>query len=312
MQQGNATFRQDIADVLQENNLGEGEFVGEQIMPIMPVAAKSGQFAKLAFAGVKTKAVDDKRASTGNYNEVTHEVSTDNYTSVKRGLIEPVDDDDAKVLGKYFDAEVSAANHCRYYLRLNREARIAAIAFSTSVMAGYTSAVSTKWSTAATCTPVADVEYAKELITVNLNGMRGAGARIIGVGNITARRHLRASSDIKDRVYAGGNVQRGLISEAQIAEILGLDAVYFSALKRGGSDIWGATKFGIYLVSTSTQLRSAPMFGKTMLWRDSTPTDMMVETYRDENRESDIVRVKHHSVEKLLTARAGYLYTNIT
>jgi len=312
MQRGNATFRQDIADVLQENNLGEGEFMGEQIMPVMPVGARSGEFAKLAFANVKTKAVDDKRAASGNYNEVTHEVTSDTYTCLKRGLVEPVDDDDAKVLGNYFDAEVSAADHLRYYLRLNREARIAAIAFSTSVMSSYTSAVTTAWSTAATCTPVADVELAKEKITLQLNGLRGSGVRIIGCGNITARRYLRASSDIKDRVYGGGNKQAGIISEQQLADQLGLDAVYFSGLKRGGSDIWNASRFGIYLVSESRNLRSSAQFGKTMLWRDSTPTDMMVETYREEARESDMVRVKHHSVEKLLTARAGYLLTNIS
>jgi len=311
MQQGNATFRQDIADVLQENALGEGQFVGEEIMPILPVGAKSGQFAKLAFAGVKTKAVDDKRASTGNYNEVTHEVSTDTYTCLKRGLVEPVDDDDAKVLGKYFDAEVSAADHCRYYLRLNREARIAAIAFSTTVMAGYTSAVTTPWATIATCTPVADVILAKEKLILNLNGMVGAGSRIIGVGNLTARRFLVSSTDIKGRVYAGGNVQSADITDEQLARVLGLDAVYFSGLKRGGSDIWNADRFGVYLTSTSGQLRSVPHFGRVMLWRDSTPTDMMVETYREEARESDMVRVKHNSVEKLLTARAGYLFTNI-
>jgi hypothetical protein len=93
---------------------------------------------------------------------------------------------------------------------------------------------------------------------------------------------------------------------------LGLDGVYFSGLKRGGSDIWNAARFGVYLVSGATNLRSAPQYGRVMLWRDSTPADMMVETYRDEGRESNVVRVKHHSVEKLLTARAGYLLTNIT
>ena len=312
MQRGNATFRQDIADVLQENNLGEGEFVGEEIFPIMPVGARSGEFAKLAFGSVKTKAVDDKRASSGNYNEVTHEVSSDTYTCLKRGLVEPVDDDDADVLGTYFDAEVSAADHLRYYLRLNREARIAAIAFSTTVMSSYTSAVSTAWSTAATCTPVADVALAKEKITLQLNGMRGSGARLVGVGNLTARRYLATCSDIKDRHYSGGNVNRADPTDEQLAEILGLDAVYFSGLKRGGSDVWNASRFGVYLVSRSMNLRSAPHFGRVMLWRDSTPTDMMVETYRDEGRESNMVRVKHHSVEKLLSARAGYLLTNIS
>ena len=103
-----------------------------------------------------------------------------------------------------------------------------------------------------------------------------------------------------------------MVGDEALAAILGLDGLYFSGLKRGGSDIWSAARFGVYLVSAATNLRSSPQFGRVMLWRDSTPTDMMSETYRDEGRESNMVRVKHHSTEKLLTARAGYLLTNIT
>lgn len=312
MQKGSTVLRQDIADILQENALGEGQFAGEQIMPIMPVGAKAGQFAKLAFSTVKTVAVDDKRASSGNYNEVTHEIETDTYTCFKRGLEEPVDDDDAILLGSYFDAETSAADLCRYYLRLNREARIAAIAFSGSVMASYTAAATTPWSTIATATPVDDISKAKENMLLNINGMYGAGAKIIGVGNLTAKRYLLNCTDIKDRHFSGGNVNRKEMTNEELAAVLGLDDIVFSGLKRGGSSIWDATKFGIYVTSPSTQLRSTPVFGKTMLWRDSTPTDMMVETYRDDTRESEIVKVKHNSVEKLITARAGYLLTSVT
>jgi len=311
MQKGSAVFRQDIGDVLQENNLGAGQFVGNVIMPIMPVGVRAGEFAKIAFATAKTKAVDDKKASGGNYNEVKHEVTSDTFTCLKRGLIEAVSDDDALVLGKYFDAEVSAADFCRYYLMLNREARVAAIAFSPAVMASYTAGVTVKWSTLATATPVADCDLAIETITKNLNGMVSGPTKIVGVGNISARRYLKNTTDIKGRVFAGGNVGT-TISDPQLAEILGLDEIHFSAAARGGSDIWNAGRFGIYVVSESTNLRSVAQFGRTMLWRDSTPTDMMVESYRDEAREADMVRVKHNSTEKLLTARAGYLLTNIS
>ena len=272
---------------------------------------KNGIFAKVAFAETQTSAVDDKRGSSGNYNEVTHEATTDTFNCQKRGLIEAVDDDDAITLGRYFDAELAAANFVRYYLMLNREARQAAIAFSLTVMSGFTTAATVAWSTPATAEPVSDVEKAKNKIVDSLNGMVGDGSKIIGIGNNTARQQLRATADIKDRVYAGGNVQAGQVSEQQLAQILGLDEVHFSGLKRSGTDIWNTGRFGIFIVSESMQIKSVPHFGRTMLWRDSTPTDMMVDTYRDENRESNIVRVKHNTVEKLLTARAGHLITGI-
>lgn len=308
---GTAQFRQDIGDALMENALGAGQFIGEKIFPIFNVNVKDGKFGKIAFDETQTGAVDDKRGSSGNYNEINHQATTDTFNTEKRGLIEPVDDDDALVLGRYFDAELAAANFAKYYLMLNREAREAAIAFSTAVMSGFTTGAAFLWSSVATAQPVADVEKAKNKIIDSLNGMVGDSSKIIGIGNNSSRQLLRATDDVKDRVYAGGNVQAGQISEAQLAEILGLDEVHFSALKRGGTEIWDKTRFGVYVVSESEQIRSVPHFGRLFLWRDSTPTDMMVETYRDENRESNIVRVKHSTVEKLLTARAGHLITAI-
>lgn len=309
---GNATFRQDLADMLQENQLGAGQFLGMQIFPLFPVGAKSGKFAKLAFTEVKTAAVDDKRASTGHYNRITHEVTTDNYTCLKYGLEEPVDDDDAKTLAKYFNAELSAAMLCQYYLMLNREKRIADIAFdATTVMASYKTAAAVAWSTSATAVPVKDVEGAKNSLIDQLNGMVGGGARIIGIGNNSARKDLRASADVKDRVYGGGNKQAGEITEQQLADILGLDAVYFSGIKRAGSAVWSTTQFGIYVTSAAMEMKTVAHFGRIMLWRDSTPTDMMAESYREEAAESDIIRVKHNTDEKLLTARAGHLLTGI-
>jgi len=309
MQTGNATFRQDIAQVIQENMLGAGQFVGLEVMPLLPVDARNGSFSKIAFSTVKTKAVDDKRGTSGYYNEVVHEVEEDTYNCKKRGLVEPVDDDDALVLGAYFDAEVSAADHCRYYLQLNREKRISTIAFATST--SYKDDAIAKWDDATNAQPVKDVDLAKNALIDQVNGMVGGGARIIGIGNNKARTNLRSTDDIKNRAYGGGNIQTTTISDAQLAEILGLDGVYFSGLKQAGSDIWASTIFGLFIVYDGQNLRSVPHYGRTMLWRDSTPTDMMVETYRDEGRESDMVRVKHNSVEKRLVDRAHRLITTI-
>lgn len=311
MQAGDTIFRTEISDVLRENNMGAGQFVAEEIMPIMNVGKQNGSFAKIAFSSIRTKAVDDRRAPGSKYNRIRQAVTKDTYDTVERGLELPIDKNDNLILQVYFDTEVEAATAIEYYLRLNREARMAAIAFSTSVMTGRTAAVTTAWD-AANSTPVKDVENAKEQITRNLNGTSGPGSRIIGVGNLSLRKELANNTDIKNRHYSGGNVNRQSPTDAQLAEILGLDAVYFSGASRGGSDIWGATKFGIYQVSSSNMLKVVPSFGRIMLWNESTPVDMMVETYWQNDINSNVVRVSHNSVEKTLTTRAGYLLTGVT
>ncbi len=77
----NATHRQDLGDILHENALGEGQFVGNMIMPLFNVGVRAGQFARFAFGEVKTRTVDDKRGRLGNYNQIQHETTNDTYVT---------------------------------------------------------------------------------------------------------------------------------------------------------------------------------------------------------------------------------------
>ncbi len=309
--QNNTTYRRDLVDVLEENMLGAGQFVGEMVMPSFSVDAESGKFAKIDFDTVKTAVVEDRRGPSGNYNQVQHATSKDTYTTIDRGLEELVDVRDSATIGKFFDAEKKAAAFCQYYLRLNREARVASFAFDDTVMAASTFAAGVKWDVPATAKPVDNIQEARNLLITQMNGMLGEDIKIIGIGNNTARRDLMETDDIKDRAYGGGNLQPGLITETQLALILGLDEVRFSGLLRGGSDIWTNTKFGIYAVSSSTELRVTPQFGRSFTWGDTGENDIVVESYHSDARRSEVVRVRMDSVEKVLSTRAGVLITAV-
>jgi len=306
----NANWRQDIADVLMENQLGEGQFIGEQVFPILNVAAQDGRFHKIAFGEVKTAAVTDTADGHSEANIVTHETTTDTYATVLRKLKEFVGQRDNARFANAFDAEVAAADLCRYYIRLNREKRIADIVFDVSnEMASYNGAVTTAWSTAATAMPVDDVETAKQKIVQNINGMAGRG-RFIGIGHGDNRRLLRATTDIKDRwTQSNGKSNMADVTDEQLATALGLDAVYFSELKQGGSNVWTNSQFGVYLVSDDPMLKSVPRIGNTMLWTDSSPTDLAVKSWETEDPEGTWVMVKTDTDEKLVSARCGYVLT---
>jgi len=307
----NAAVRQDIADVLIEHALGAGEFIGLRAMPIFASEVKNGKFAKLAFSQVKTKVTAD-RAPGSNYNQVQHEVTSDTFDAQEYGLEEPVDDGEALVLGRYFDAEIAAAAFAQYYVMLKQEQRINSLLFDTATtFASYTSAVTTPWSTAATATPVADVEYAKEQIRRQIGGKMMNGTRFVGLLNSTTMRNLRNTSDIKDRVkYTQGGL-RNQLSNQEIADALGIDELHDSAVQYNGSDIWSTSKFGLYLVSDNPAIRRAAHVGRSFQWTQDCPDNALVESYRDDSRRSEIVRVRQHVDEKILSARCGYVYTNI-
>ena len=309
----NANWRQDIAEILKENQLGEGQFIHEEVFPIVPVGAQTGRFHKIAFSEVQTGAVDDLGNGSAEANQVQHETTSDTYGTVLRKLKEFISDEDKARFDNVFDAEVAAADLCRYYIRSNREKRVADIVFDVATeMVDYNSAVTTAWSTAATATPVKDVETAKNALIDQVNGMVSGRARIIGVGHNSVRALLKATTDFKGR-WTGGNTKSTMadLTDEQIAATLGLDAVYFSGLKQGGSNIWTNTQFGIYIVSDDPSLESVVRIGNTLLWRGGSEEDLMVKTWETEDPEGTWAFVKTHTDEKLYTARAGHVLTGV-
>ena len=216
---------------------------------------------------------------------------------------------DATRFDDLFDPEVSAADHLRYYIRLNREVRIATIveAIANTVAAG------TTWATVATATPVKNVHDAKEKITRNLNGMVAAGrSRIIGVGNAQARTDLVSTDDIKNR-WTQGNTKSTMadLSDEQIATALGLDSVHFSTLARGGSDVWDTSKFTVAVVSDDPMFKNVTRVGNILLWQAFIPTDLQVRTWETDDPWGEWVLVETDTDEKLIEARAAVVITGV-
>lgn len=310
-QAGAATRRNDIEDILHENALGAKQFIGKFVFPSISVDEQNGQFDKLAFSEIQTVPVDDLASDSSASNEIQHEYTTDEYKTKERRLKTFTADRSNKLL-KGFDALVDDAMILQYQMMLRQEKRVADIAFDTaSTFLSFTTAVTVPWSTSATAVPVKDVQEAQQALIDQINGMSD-GARIIGIGNRQARIDLLASADIKNR-WIQGNQKTSLadLTDQQIADVLGLDEVHFSRLAQSGSQLWNTDKFGIYMVSDAPQIKSAVRVGNTMVWSDNSASMWNVETWREEDPKGEWTRVQTDSIEKLLTARAGHVLTNV-
>jgi hypothetical protein len=310
-QEGNVSRRNDISDILHENALGAKQFIGMKVMPAIFTDERDGRFDKLAFSEVQTAAVNDTAANSSASNEVVHEYTTDTYSTVERRLKEFTADRSNKEM-KSFDITLDDAKMVQYYMMLNAEKRIADIMFDvSSAFSSYTTAVSTAWSTAATATPVKDVETAKQALVDQMNGMVD-GAKLVGIGNHQARLDLAACTDIKDRwVNTGAKNSMANPSDEQIANALGLDEVYFSRIAQAGSQIWNTDRFGIYLVSDSNSMKAVARCANMFVWKTNSPSMWNVDTWRNEDPKGQWTRVQTDSDEKLITARAGHILTNV-
>ena len=139
-QPGSSSRRDDIGDILHENALGMGQFIGSKVMPAIPVDKQDGRFDKLAFGEVQTAPVNDNAGDSSASNEVVHEYTVDSYTTVQRRLKEFTADRSNKKM-KSFDITLDDASLVQYYLMLNGEKRLADILFDvTTTFASYTTA----------------------------------------------------------------------------------------------------------------------------------------------------------------------------
>lgn len=55
-----------------------------------------------------------------------------------------------------------------------------------------------------------------------------------------------------------------------------------------------------------------PVYGRTFLWFQDSPQSVVVESYREENKRSTIIRARQHVGEAVIFAGAAYRLSNIT
>ena len=55
-----------------------------------------------------------------------------------------------------------------------------------------------------------------------------------------------------------------------------------------------------------------PCLGRTFLWANDSPANLMVEQYREEQTRSTIYRSRQHVDEAFVFSGAGYLLGNLT
>jgi len=291
-------------------------FIGLEILPIFEVAEQSADYPVIPLeALIKTPVT--KRAPRGNYNRSTWEFETDTYSCEEHGWEEPVDDAEANLYKRFFDAEEVAVKRAVDILLRGQEKRIADAVFNTGNITG-TSNVGTEWSTAATCTPRADVKAGKA-------AMRAASGLMPNVMVIALKvlENLLVADEITDALKYTNPIELGGL-EAQkriLAQYFGVDRLLvggaiYDAAKKGKAmsitDLWNDEYCGLYKVSTGSMDLKEPVLGRTFLWTQDSPENVIVESYREEQTRSDVYRVRHNVDEEFIFTGAGYLLGNIT
>jgi len=290
-------------------------FIGLDLLPIFEVDEQSGDYPVIPIEAL-LKLQSTKRAPDGTYPRSSYEFEADSYSCGENGWEERIDDVEARLYRRFFDAEEVATKRAVDVILRGQEKRISAMVFNTSNLSY--SAVSTEWSTAASCTPRADVMTGRQ-------AMRAASGLIPNVLAMSLKvfENLLVAAEITDALQYTNPIELGglEVQKRIIAQYFGVDRVlvgggiYDSSKKNIAmsiADIWDDEYVGLFAVASDSPDLKEPIIGRTFLWTEDSPENLVTESYREEQTRSDIVRVRQHTDEEFVFTGAGYLLTNIT
>jgi len=123
--------RADLGAIAYEYNLEASQrgFIGQRILPVFEVPEQSADYPKIPIEAL-IKIQDTKRGPRGHYNRSDYEFKTGTYSCEEFGWEEQVDDAEANLYRRYFDAEEVAIKRAVDVLLRGREVRIAAMLFN--------------------------------------------------------------------------------------------------------------------------------------------------------------------------------------
>lgn len=325
---GSIEYRPDLGIQVMEFYESEiTDFIGLKIMPLTPTPDQQGTFLVIPKEAM-LKIYDTSRAPRGSYKRDDFEYERGLYQTKEQGWEEPVDDSERARVDRLVPrlADDLALQRAMSVIMRSQEKRIADLLFNSTNFTAH--AVSTEWNTAASATPLDDVLDGIASFRSQC-GMK-PDALVI---SYTTFLDLKACDQIVDQIkYTFPGIDILSMGASQLAQLFGVPRVLigggvYDSTGKGIdstiSDIW-SYEYAMLVKIPRTIDEREPAVGRTWLWTEDSAANAVVEKYREEQKRSDIVRVRHNTDERLIqsfdstktvvsniAAACGYLLSNI-
>lgn len=312
---GGTTIRADINQALIEAPQADVGLIGANLLPLQNVDAKSGTYLKVQLAGGELLSNNAlARESGASYSRGIRSFASANYATNEVGLEELVPDDSAKDLNRFFAYEAETAKFLLRQLKLSHEKRVADLLWNATTpftIADQTRAVAYTQANVATIDVARDVAAAK-LALAQYGYESNCVAMSANVFEL-----IRRSTLLQNQFFGViSNTGARLLSEAEIAAALGVQsllvgrAAYNTAGKNksySGSFIVPDSKIIVGQVSGGEF--TAGGIGRTLVWSGDSAGGFVSESYRDEARRSQVLRVRMNTDEVVIDPNAAVRIT---
>ena len=304
-----AIIRNDINSYVLQAASTESTLVAQKVLPPLMVSARASAYPRIRVSrGELLKAATDTlRGANGSYNEITRSYESDSYDCLDRGLEERIDDAFTLDMDRFFDNEKITAQMLLRNIMLAAEVRCAQRIYDTAVFTATNGSVVYSEANLATMDFAADFSAAQERLA-----MFGQVANTL-VLNLKMWNRIRRSA--KFQAFLFGNLPSGLsrtVKPQDVSDEFGVNVIVAAGTrdtaKKGQtatlSFIWPDSH--IWVGNVQSGDFAAGGAGRTLVWNEDSDL-FTTETYREEGRRGDMVRVRQNCVEKIIDETAGQL-----
>lgn len=308
----NATLRGDITTALIQASQADQGFIGTDVFPIYNSSVRAGQYLKLQLGNAELLNSDASKVAAGSaYPRSTRAFDNDNFTCVEYGLEEVVPDALAADVSRFFGLETETAKILLRNIQIGHEAEVASTLFDSGTFTATSALVSYTTANLATINFVADVANAKQRLL-----KKGVIANTV-IMNQEVFDLVRRSPLTQNQFFGVvPSDTRRLLSEQEIAAAAGVEKVLVGKAAKN-SAAKGQTFSGAFILPTTfvavAQTAGGDFasggVGRTIVWSEDASAPFVAESYRDEGRRSNILRVRSNRVVKVIDSTAAELIT---
>jgi hypothetical protein len=312
---GGTTIRADINQALIEAPQADVGLIGAQLLPLQNVEAKAGTYLKVQLSGAELLSNNALvRDSGASYSRGIRSFSSANYSTDEVGLEELIPDDAAADLNRFFSYEAETAKFLLRQIKLSHEKRVSDLLWNATTP--FTIADQTR-AVAYTQALVATVDVARDVAAAKLAlAQYGYEANCVAM-SANVFELIRRSTLLQNQFFGViSNTGARLLSEAEIAAALGIQnllvgrAAYNTAGKNktySGSFVVPDTKIIVGQIAGGEF--TAGGIGRTLVWSGDSAGGFVSESYRDEARRSQVLRVRMNTDEVVIDPNAAVRIT---
>lgn len=285
-------------------------FIAYDVLPITEVGKKSGTFGRIPVEELLQNARTE-RSPGSSYGRGDYTFKDEPFICQEHGWEEPIDDSEREIYAEFFDMEVQAGKRAFDIVLRNAERRVADAVFDVAAFTPTDAAVA--WATVATANARADVKAAMKRVYA----ATGLWPNALILNHLVLE-DLKDHDKIIERMKPAGfrDPEPGNINAQQIATALGITRLIVAGSPKNTANkgqaatlgpIWSSDFAMVAFIATDTDFKR-PALGRTFHWNaDGSMPRGLMESYRDEPKRSDIIRVRHDTGSKIIYPAAGEL-----